>query len=404
MNRKERIKNALLGVFLADSLAMPGHWFYKRDKLQEQFDGGLRSLVAPPHPHPESFMVGMSYEPDVENAQRLGRAYDILGEHARFYKTSYSDFEFEQTEQEAAHGNAVVPLEERYHYHHGLKAGDNTRGAQLVRVLLRSISENKGYHPNHFLDSFVDFMTGSECRDPYTEIYLRRWFEAYSQGRRPEDCAEEQRVVWSIGSQGGLIRPLVLSMLFDDPQQALGAAVSHAYLTHRSQNVVTALGVLVPLLHRLLTSESPERVVKDETAKLRLAKVHGDELFKIYREHDGPGNIDRETTWRLHTDWEDSPFRIDDWASRSREEVASRMGTACYTEQGVPLLLTLALKNRFEPRATLVDDANCGGDNVHRGMISGLLLGAAGGLFPGEWLEALRDKEVIETEIDAVRF
>ena len=35
--------------------------------------------------------------------------------------------------------NLMPDVDERYHYHHGLKSGENTLGANLVRVLMRSI-------------------------------------------------------------------------------------------------------------------------------------------------------------------------------------------------------------------------------------------------------------------------
>ena len=49
--------------------------------------------------------------------------------HARFYRTSYSTLEIRSTEREKAHGNPVPGLADRYHYHHGLKAGENGAGS-----------------------------------------------------------------------------------------------------------------------------------------------------------------------------------------------------------------------------------------------------------------------------------
>ena len=88
--RRRRLQNALLGLFIGDALAMPAHWFYNVDNIAKVFDGGIRGYVNSSHPHPESFMVGMTYNPDLEKAKQLGRDYDILHEHARFHNTSYS--------------------------------------------------------------------------------------------------------------------------------------------------------------------------------------------------------------------------------------------------------------------------------------------------------------------------
>ena len=127
-------------MFVADALAMPAHWIYRLENIEKTFDGGIDGYQPAPHPHPESFMVGMAYQPDVENANALGRPYDILHEHARFYRTPYSELEIERSERESEHGNATPRLEDRYHYHHGLAAGENTVGAHLVRVLLRCVA------------------------------------------------------------------------------------------------------------------------------------------------------------------------------------------------------------------------------------------------------------------------
>ena len=88
---QDRIEGALWGLFVADSLAMPVHWYYNRKNITSDFPGGVTQFEAPRHPHPEAFMIGMRYRPDVETAQKLGRPYDILHDHARFYDSTYSD-------------------------------------------------------------------------------------------------------------------------------------------------------------------------------------------------------------------------------------------------------------------------------------------------------------------------
>lgn len=124
-----RIKNALWGAFIADSIAMPAHWYYRRKYIQ---------------------------------------------------------------------------LDERYHYHHDLKKGENTLGANLLRVLMRSVTKK---------EEFVKYMTTPGLnKDPYSEVYVRAWFNNFTDGVPPHACAQEQRDVWSIGSSGGAIRPLLLSL------------------------------------------------------------------------------------------------------------------------------------------------------------------------------------------------
>lgn len=398
-----RIRNALRGLFVGDALAMPAHWFYNLDNITRVFHGGIRGYHPAPHPHPESFMVGMDYTPDVETAGKLGREFDILHEHARFYKTNYSALSIEATDRESEHGHVVPRLEERIHYHHGLKAGENTLGAHLVRVLLRSVQRGGRYDPDSFLEGFVEHMTTpGRNRDPYTEIYIRRWFENYSRGGPLHGCAEEQRNVWSISAHGGIVRPMVLSLLVESSYQGLGLAVGHQALTHRSEMVASGLGILVPVLNALVNGADPRGTVATHAAALRTPRVTGEELFAAYRAHNGPGNIPAEEMWQLHMKLNDVPFDVERLAREVPEEAVVRkiLANACYPEHGLPLLFYHAVKHDFDLEASLLADANAGGDNVHRGMILGLLVGAAGAGIPDHLMDGLIARAELEREIE----
>ena len=36
--KEQRTRNALWGLFIGDSLAMPAHWYYNLDKIKKDFD------------------------------------------------------------------------------------------------------------------------------------------------------------------------------------------------------------------------------------------------------------------------------------------------------------------------------------------------------------------------------
>lgn len=402
---RRRIRNALWGLFIGDSLAMPVHWYYDRKNIDRDFDGGVTGYESPRHPHPESFMVGMSYQPEVSKAKALSRPYDILHEHVRFYQTSYSKLEIKRTQREGQHGNAVPDLEERYHYHHGLSAGENTLGAQLVRVLLRSVVEREAYDPEHFITRFVEHLaTPGSNRDPYLEIYLRRWFEAYTRGADIYAAADHQRRTWSIGSQGGMIRPLVLSLLLpENSAMATGVALEHQNLTHRSENVSAGVASLIVFLHSLIRGGEKRRLLRELAKRTYPPKISGRDLFSAYKAHKGPGNIPKEIMWRYHTELADEPIDLDELLSdeNDRSVAPERFATACYPEHGLPLMVYLLGRYRFDPTQTLIASANMGGDNVHRGMILGLLAGAASDKMPPSLTQGLMEYRAISAEIDA---
>ena len=400
-NEKLRIENALWGLFISDALSMPAHWYYKLDYLKRDF-GTIDGYNDAPHPHPESFMVGNGYHPDVSKANELGLPYDILHDHIRFYNTSYNHLAIHAAERAGEHANAMPILNERYHYHHGLKAGENTLAANLVRVLMRSVIAKGGYDQDAFLQDFITYMnTPGQNRDPYCEIYIRAWFESYSKGVAPELCAQKQRTVWSIGSHGGVIRPLVLSLLEKDPYQGLGLAVSHQQLTHRSENVSSALGVLVPLLYALLHGEKPHETIPKYAKKVRLIKITGEELSKTYRAHKGPGNIPKDQMWKIHTVFSNQYLDVNKILEENSDEeiIGKHFATACYPEHGLPLLMCLLQRNNAEFKTSLLANANAGGDNVHRGMILGLLAGASTTEIPYELKSGLLAYNELKNEI-----
>lgn len=399
--KPERIKNALWGLFIGDALAMPAHWFYNTLNIPKYLDGPVEGYKTPPEKHIEASLVGAKYRPDVEAANKTGRNYDILHQHLKFYDTTYNDF---STSGFNIDQKGVIRVDDRYHYHYGLKAGENTLNAQLVRVLMRHVVENGCYNPEKFLDAFIEFMTTpNNFNDPYTEGFLRLWFENYSKGLPPAACADNQYRYPGINAMGGMIRPLVLSLLQKDSFNALGFALGHQYLTHHSENVSASLAVVVPLLNALVNGNNPMDSMKRTVYHLGLPKYTGMELFAQYQHHGGMGNVPAEIMWKLHSEFNDAPWDIEAFAnSHTEADVLKKIfSTACFAEHGTPMLLYLAWKYQFDLRSALLTNVNAGGDNVHRGMILGLLLGATSPSIPDDMINGLIAAKELENEIDA---
>jgi hypothetical protein len=78
------------------------------------------------------------------------------------------------------------------HYHQGMAAGDNTLNALCLRELVRTIAAARAYSPAAFLNAYVRFMTtpGSHG-DTYAETFHRMFFQNWSAGRPPAECASE---------------------------------------------------------------------------------------------------------------------------------------------------------------------------------------------------------------------
>jgi len=400
-----RIKNALWGAFIADAMAMPVHWYwyYRRKYIKEEFDGGITKYEDAPHPHPESFMVGMGYHPNISKAKELGRPFDIVHKHLRFYDTNYNDLDIKLSVHDGEHKNVMPNKDERYHYHHGLKAGENTLGTNLIRVLMRSIIKEELYKQEVFIEDFIHYLsTPGLNTDPYTEVYIRAWFENFSNGVPPHACAEDQRNVWSIGSNGGIIRPLVLALTSKSTFQALGVALQHQQITHRSDNVSSALCVLIPLLRELLDKKDPPSTLKAFASQVKRTSISGAELSKTYADHNGPGNIPKDEMWDIHTQFSDENVDLDALMKEHTEDeiLGSVFTTGCYPEQSLPVLMYLLYKNKFDFKASVLANANAGGDNVHRGIILGMLAGAANEEIPHALKTDLVEYTSIHQEIE----
>jgi hypothetical protein len=188
-----------------------------------------------------------------------------------------------------------------------------------------------------------------------------------------------------------------------DATLATGAALNHQVITHRSEIVSSALSVSVPLLHDLLPGMEIQEAVEASAPRIPMQPLNGRELFAEYRNKDGPGSIPKDRMWHIHMDRSESRFNPALLAEDpgADQVVMGAFATACYPEQGFPLAMFHAWNNAERPFEALIADANAGGDSVHRGMVLGLLVGAADPEAMRERGKDLSDADDIHSEIAA---
>ncbi len=218
---QNRITGSLYGMFIADSLAMPVHWYYDTIALRKDY-GEVLDFLPPRNPHPDSILWRSTYTPTHPSA-------DILHDQARYW------------------GKRGV------HYHQFLKAGQNTLNVQLCRTLLGLIQEDGSYSQERWLKRFVTFMTtpGSH-NDTYAEEYLRHFFIHYGRGTKLQLCGrtDEHHI-------GGLSLMLPLLIVFSkNKRYAKRLALQHLSLTHGGAIMEQGGSLIADILLDLLHGES----------------------------------------------------------------------------------------------------------------------------------------------------
>ena len=347
----ERIRGALWGMFVADALAMPVHWYYNIAALQRDF-GVIRDYQAPKAEHPNSIM-------SLASTGRGGRGSqdgDVVGGVILKGKRQHW-------------GQA------NRHYHQGMQAGDNTLNLLCARVLLRTLAAVGRYDPADYLREYVAFMTAPDSHnDTYAESCHRDFFANYARGLAPERCAgTEGHDTASIGGLAVLPPVIFAALRQGDPAAASAAALIQLRLTHRSSKLER---------HALEYSDLLVHLVQDASARIApLARAAAERLG-----FPATAVIER--------------IRLN--RQSDRDVIGGLLSSACYIDQSLPAVLYLAARYPDDFEAALIANANVGGDNCHRGAVLGALLGAALGpaAIPERWIQGLTARVALDEEIE----
>jgi ADP-ribosylglycohydrolase len=257
---------------------------------------------------------------------------------------------------EILHDQAKYWGQRGVHYHQFLRLGENTLNMQLALELLASLRACSGYDRSDYLRRYVEFMTvPGRHRDTYLEECHRNFFTKYARGKKPEDCGGEDIHI------GGLAHVPILAVWYaDDEKAALEAVREHVRVTHRGELVETA--------------------ARDLT-KMLVAIINGAEV--------------RESIEKFGNGWVGRK-KLEAWAARPDGEVIGAvLSPACYLEDSFPASLYLAWKYAGDLENALVANTNLGGDNCHRGIVVGALVGAGGKPVPERWEHGLLCRDLL---------
>lgn len=207
-----RIIGALDGLCIGDALAMPVHWYYNRQALENDY-GLVVDYLKPHNPHPDSILWRSAYTASNPKGE-------ILHDQAQYWG------------------------EKGIHYHQFLAAGDNTLNVKICRLLVDSLNQNQAYDKHDFLNRYILFMTTPNShRDTYIEECHRHFFTNYAKCLEPLKCGVIEKHI------GGLLGVVpVVAFYADDATKAREHALAHLALTHPGPKMAAAAALIIDIL------------------------------------------------------------------------------------------------------------------------------------------------------------
>ena len=225
-----RINGALAGICVGDALAMPVHWYYNRQALENDY-GLVSDFLKPFNPHPDSILWRSTYK--AVNAKG-----EILHDQARYWG------------------------EKGVHYHQFLDAGENTLNVNICRLLVESLNQNQGYDADDFLNRYIRFMTTPNShQDTYIEECHRNFFANYAAGIAPHKCGVIEK---HIGGLSGIV-PIV-AYYASEPVEARENALAHLALTHPGPKMAMAAALIIDILLAVFAGHALKDVIEKKVA------------------------------------------------------------------------------------------------------------------------------------------
>jgi ADP-ribosyl-[dinitrogen reductase] hydrolase len=223
-----KIDGALAGLCIGDALAMPVHWYYNRQALENDY-GLVTDYLKPFNPHPDSILWRSAYK--AVNAKG-----NILHDQARYW------------------GKRGI------HYHQFLDAGDNTLNINICRLLVESLAQNRGYDADDFLDRYIRFMTTPNShQDTYIEECHRNFFANYAAGVEPHTCGVTEK---HIGGLSGIVP--VVAYYAKQPKMARENALTHLTLTHPGSKMATAATLIIDILLKVFAGNPLQETILEK--------------------------------------------------------------------------------------------------------------------------------------------
>ncbi len=243
--------------------------------------------------------------------------------------------------------------EPRSSYHEEKRAGDLTHYGEQMLVLMRSLVLRQSFDLDGWVDDWQRFW--EDQPRSYMDTATSETLD-YLGGKRRE--------LSSSNDLGGAARIApILALLADVPlAQRIEAARLQTQVTHGDQGVVDAAEYFTRVVDAIMSGDEIAAAL-ETAARVEYQKLDARGLLEKAREHVGLDAL----------------------------EAGDKLGLTCHLPEAFPLTLCYLLKYANNPVACLSANAMAGGDSAARGMLLGLMFGAAMGTawLPTVWLDEL---------------
>jgi ADP-ribosylglycohydrolase len=245
-------------------------------------------------------------------------------------------------------------------YHPGKRAGNFTHYGDQMLALLHSIVSRGGFDSEGWKEDWSRFWSQNTTsyRDGATRQTLDNLAHGLSSPSASHDLGGASRIA-----------PVLAAHHSDPLEIRIAAARAQTALTHGDPAVLDAAELFTRWVDGIAQGQDLATALEGAVAASYPA-LDAVALLNTARNH----------------------------AAGPPHDAASSLGLSCNIMEALPLTLCLALHFAEKPREALITNALLGGDSAARGLLLGLVMGAAHGQvwMPPAWLEELTAQKEIE--------
>ena len=250
-------------------------------------------------------------------------------------------------------------------YHKGKKAGDFTHYGDQMLVLLESVISGGGFNAHRFAEMWRTFFADY---DGYFDKATQTTLEKMDDGRGLTDSASDSDELAGASRMAALV-----PVYSDNLEELVSAARAQTRITHNNDRVILSADFFARSVFAVIGGQPPQAAMQ-----------------ATLDTHFSDSSIASLITMGLESRDRDTRETIAEW------------GQMCSVEAGLPGAVHLITRYADDFKTAMVENVMAGGDSSARGMIAGMVLGAAHGMevIPEPWQAGMTASQRINTLLD----